>query len=187
MDRDEILSLLTELAERLERRDVRGELLLVGGAAMALAYSSRRSTTDLDAVFEPKQVIYDVAKEIADERELPEKWLNDAVKGFLPGPDPNATVFLEHDGLVVRVASPRYLLAMKLLASRVERDEDDIALLLRLSGVTTAEDALSLVERYYAHRAVPPKVEFLVRELLADLGQARPIGPWPEFLARWQK
>ena len=168
MERDEILTLLTELGDRLERKRVRGELLLVGGAAMALAYSTRRSTADLDAIFEPKKVIYDIARAMAGEHDLPLNWLNDAVKGFMPGPDPNATVFLEHAGLVVRVASPRYLLAMKLLASRIERDEDDIALLLRLSGITTVEEALALVEEYYAHRTVPPKVQFLVRELLAS-------------------
>jgi hypothetical protein len=31
---------------------VRGQVFIVGGAAMALAYSSRRVTKDIDAVFE---------------------------------------------------------------------------------------------------------------------------------------
>ena len=52
MDRMEILGLLAELSERLDERGVRGEMFLVGGAAMALAYSTRRSTSDLDAIFE---------------------------------------------------------------------------------------------------------------------------------------
>ena len=42
----------------LEAEGVHGDLFLVGGAAMALAYSTRRATRDLDAIFEPKQVIY---------------------------------------------------------------------------------------------------------------------------------
>ena len=70
---------------------MRGELFLVGGAAMALAYSTRRSTGDLDAIFEPTSVIYDIAADIARERSLPTTWLNDGVKGFLPGADPNAS------------------------------------------------------------------------------------------------
>lgn len=166
MNRDEITSLLEELAAELAATGTRGELLVVGGAAMALAYSTRRSTSDLDAIFEPKQVIYDAARSIAERRALPTGWLNDAVKGFLPGPDPNATVFLDRPGLVVRIASARYLLAMKLLASRVERDEDDIVVLLRLARITTLDEALALVADLYPAAAIPPKVRYLVAELL---------------------
>ncbi len=90
MDRDQILQLLHELGDRLDGRGVRGEMFLVGGAAMALAYSTRRSTADLDAVFEPKLPIYEVAEAMGREHGLTPAWLNDAVMGFLPGPDPNA-------------------------------------------------------------------------------------------------
>jgi hypothetical protein len=50
VDRDEIRDLLEELSERLAAREMRAELFLVGGAAMALAYATRRSTADLDVV-----------------------------------------------------------------------------------------------------------------------------------------
>jgi len=167
VDRSEIETRLRDLAAELEARGVRGELLVVGGAAMALAYSRRRSTDDLDAVFEPKTVIYDAARAVAAQHALDPGWLNDAVKGLLPGPDPNATVFFDHPGLVVRIASARFLLAMKLLASRVERDEDDIATLLRLSNITEPKEALDLVADLYPKSVIPPNVEYLVRELLA--------------------
>jgi Nucleotidyltransferase of unknown function (DUF6036) len=167
VDRDEILELLQELGRRLDDRGVRGELFLVGGAAMALAYSTRRSTVDLDAVFEPKTTIYEVAAIIAAERDLPAGWLNDGVKGYLPGIDPNALVLFDAVGLRVMVASPRYLLAMKLLASRVERDEDDIRLLLAICGITTVGDALAVVEDLYGRGPVEPRVGYLLAELLA--------------------
>ena len=166
MDRDVIQTLLVELSDELALTEIRGEMLIVGGAAMALAYSTRRSTSDLDAVFEPKTLIYEAAARIATRHSLDAGWLNDAVKGYLPGADPNATVFFDRPGLVVRIASPRYLLAMKLLASRVERDEDDIRVLLRLSNITTANEALVLVSDLYPVAAIPPKVRFHVRELL---------------------
>jgi hypothetical protein len=35
----------------------------------------------------------------------PQNWLNDAVKGFLPGPDPDAQRFYSSDALIVDVAS----------------------------------------------------------------------------------
>jgi hypothetical protein len=53
---------------------------------VALAYSARRATRDLNAVFEPKQVIYEVAHQVGTRHGLPDDWLNDGVKGFLTGP-----------------------------------------------------------------------------------------------------
>ena len=172
MDRTEIEQLLFELSHEIEAEGVRGELLLVGGAAMALAYATRRSTADLDAVFEPKVAIYAAAARVGARHGLDDGWLNDAVKGFLPGPDPNATVFFDRPGLVVRIASARYLLAMKLLASRVERDEDDIRVLLRLCNIVEPTEALAVVADLYPRSEIPAKVEYLVRELLEGPDQS---------------
>ena len=36
-------------------------------------------------------------------------WLNDAVKAFLPGTNPNATTIIDHPALQVQVAAPDYL------------------------------------------------------------------------------
>jgi hypothetical protein len=69
-----------------------------------------------------------------DRHGLSADWLNDAVKGFLPGPDPAATVLFDRPRLAARVASAPYLFAMKVLAARVERDEDDLQLLYTLCG-----------------------------------------------------
>ena len=44
MDRAEIIAALTALGEALERRGLHGEMYVVGGAAIALAYDKRRST-----------------------------------------------------------------------------------------------------------------------------------------------
>ncbi|MQY23578.1 DUF6036 family nucleotidyltransferase [Nocardia macrotermitis] len=65
LDRDEIIRLLTELGTVLAERGEHADIFLVGGAAMALAYSTRRATRDLDAIFEPKQVVYAAAAEVA--------------------------------------------------------------------------------------------------------------------------
>jgi Nucleotidyltransferase of unknown function (DUF6036) len=81
-----ILAALQALGQELTRRGVRGQVFIVGGAAMALAYSTRRVTKDVEAVFEPKSAIYDAAATVAQQLGLPEDWLNDAVKGFMRGP-----------------------------------------------------------------------------------------------------
>ncbi len=165
---DDLRRYLTELGDDLDSTGVRGELFVVGGAAMALAYNTRRATRDIDAVFEPKSIIYEAARRIsARHPELPEDWLNDAVKGFRLGDDPAATVVFDRPGLRVRVASPRYLFAMKIAASRVERDTDDIVALHRLSGFEGVDDALAYVERTYSHLRLEPRVQYLLEELEA--------------------
>jgi Nucleotidyltransferase of unknown function (DUF6036) len=166
LSRDELMSLFDELAAELTANGCHGHVFVVGGAAIALAYNTRRSTRDLDAVFEPKSVVYAAAGRVAEHNGLPADWLNDAVKGFLPGEDPNATTVFDRPGLSVRVASPRYLFAMKAIAARVDRDYDDLIQLYRLSGFTSADDALDCVAEYYSPHLIPPRTEFVVRELL---------------------
>lgn len=166
LDRPVLLSLLEALAVELSSAGVRGEMFIVGGAAMALAYNTRRTTRDVDAVFEPKTAIYQAAERVATERGLDPDWLNDAVKGFLPGHDPGASVLFERPGLAVRVASPRYLLAMKVMAARVERDEDDIARLAELSGMDSVAAVLDLVQAAYPHVQIAPRVQYFLEDVL---------------------
>jgi hypothetical protein len=166
LDRDDILSLLDDLNDELRRRGAHGELFLVGGAALALVYDTTRSTRDLDAVFLPTAVVRTAAAAVAERRGLEIDWLNDAVKGFLPGPDPDSTRYYDGDSLTVDVASARYLLAMKLLASRVETDADDIALLYRRLGFTTVEEGLDLLAQAYKGRTLDPKVQYLLAEIV---------------------
>ena len=83
MEKEQIEFFLEKLSEALERRGVKGEIVLYGGAAMVLALKARPSTKDVDAVFMPKDLIYQAAKEVEDQYGAPESWLNDAVKGFV--------------------------------------------------------------------------------------------------------
>ncbi len=122
LGREDIRALLDDLSAELAARGARAELFLVGGAALAVAYDATRATRDLDAVFIPTGTVRQAAAAVAQHRGLTEDWLNDAVKGFLPGPDPDAQRFYSSDSLIVDVASPRYLLAMKLFAARAEID-----------------------------------------------------------------
>lgn len=166
MDRREILGALAELGGELERRGVQGEMYLVGGAAIALAYDARRSTKDVDAVFEPKLVIYEAAAAVAERLGLAAGWLNDAVKGFLADPDPHAQPVLELPGLRCLAASPRILLALKVLAHRAGEDEDDVTLLAGELGVTTADEVLDLAEETFGER-LEPAARFFVEQLFA--------------------
>lgn len=165
MDRPAILAALGALGQRLVQEGVVADLYIVGGAAIALAYDARRSTRDVDAVFVPKMLVYQAAGRVAQERGLAEGWLNDAVKGFLLGPDPYPTEILELPGLRVEVASAQTVLVMKCLAHRLGEDDDDVRLLadrLRLS----AQEVLDLVERTAGSRLLTPQVQFFVEAVL---------------------
>jgi hypothetical protein len=93
LGREDIRGLLDDLSAELAARGARAELFLVGGAALAVAYDATRATRDLDAVFIPTDVVRRAAAAVAENRGLAQDWLNDAVKGFLPGPDPDAQRF----------------------------------------------------------------------------------------------
>jgi hypothetical protein len=164
MDREEIVALLTALGATLRDRGVDGEMYVVGGAAIALAYDARRSTRDIDAVFEPKLAIYEAAAEVAERFELPAGWLNDAVKGFLAGDDPEAAPVLDVPGLRCLAASPRMLLALKVLAHRVGEDEGDVKFLAEALGLRTSAEILAVAEDVFGDR-LEPAARFFVEEL----------------------
>jgi hypothetical protein len=166
MDRSEIVTALTALGAALDARGTTGELYMVGGAAIAMAFDQRRSTRDIDAVFEPKMIIYEAAAQVADQLGLPVGWLNDAVKGFLV-PDPEASPVLEVPGLRCLAASPRILLALKVLAHRVGEDEDDVRLLAAALGISAAADVLSVAEDVFGDR-LDAAARFFVEELFAS-------------------
>jgi hypothetical protein len=161
-----ILSALQALGAELTREGVRAQIFIVGGAAMALAYSTRRVTKDIHAVFEPKQAVYAAAATVADDLGLPDDWLNDAVKGFMPGPDEAPRPVPDIQGIEETTASPRYLLAMKLMAMRFGEDDEDIGILLGECGIQRAAEALDLLREIYPAREPPAKTRFFLEELL---------------------
>jgi hypothetical protein len=168
ISRSRILDLFRELDADLCRTGVRGEVFVVGGAAMSVAYDARPSTRDVDAIWHPSADVREAAQRVAARHDdIDEDWLNDGVKGFLPGEDHGERqVVYDGDCLGVVAASPEYPLATKLLASRVGRDEDDVLLLYGLCGLTTVEQGLDLVERYYPGRPIEAKVAYFIEDLL---------------------
>lgn len=177
LQRAQILSALARLAELLRNEGVEGELCLLGGTVMVLAFDARPSTKDVDAIFEPASAIRRLAGTVASELELPEDWLNDAAKGFVSSRHEVSGADLpQFPGLRVVAPTAQYLLAMKCMASRIAvgegpDDVGDIRFLLRHLGVRSVADALAVVARYYPANQVPPRTQFLLEELLDEIAE----------------
>lgn len=161
----EILAAFEKLASELARRGIRADVFVVGGAAMALAYAPGRRTRDVDAVFSDPAAVYEAARAVARRTGLPSDWLNDAVRTYVLGPDAGARPVYENESLQVAIASPHYLLAMKLLAARVEQDTGDIRTLYGICGYSTRAEGTRLLERYLPDVAVPERTLDLLEEL----------------------
>jgi len=172
LGRDEIRAALAGLDDELAGSPVKASIFVVGGAAMAIAYDARRSTVDVDAVFAPTREVREAAHRVAERLGLSDDWINDGAKAFLPGDDPDRITVYEGRNVQVAAASPKYPLAMKLLASRVERDQDDIRTLYRLCGFTTAEEGLQVVEEAYPTYVIPPRTRYFLEEMFPghDIG-----------------
>jgi hypothetical protein len=169
LPRPEMLRLLRLLEGELARAGVVGELHLVGGAVMCLVLGARESTRDMDGLFRPARTVREAAARLALAEGLPERWLNDAVKGFL-GPRNEFEPFLDLPHLRVMVASPRYLLAMKCVAMRLGpefHDLEDVRYLLRHLDIRTAAEAMAIVRDYFDEASIPPRAALALEELLA--------------------
>jgi hypothetical protein len=78
----------------------------------------------------------------------------------------------ESESLLVQVPSPEYLLAMKLHASRDERDLEDAATLFSQLGYTTAEQAINLLEATYPTLLLLPRHRHIAQDV-AERAAAR--------------
>ena len=168
LTQSDIRRLFDSLNDELGRSDTKGELFLVGGAVMCLAYSARPSTQDVDAIFRPARKVREAAARVAAREGLSPDWLNDGVKGFVSAQGDFAR-FLELDHLRVMVAQPAYMLAMKCLAMRIGaefHDEDDVRYLLRHLDVRSYAAAVAIVEKYYPLERFPQKTLYALGELL---------------------
>jgi len=168
LSKADIRRLLTLLDAELAAENVVGELYLVGGAVMCLALDARESTRDVDAFFRPTRLIREAAARVASRAGVPDSWLNDAVKSYL-SPRGEYALYLELEHLRVFVAQPAYLLAMKCAAMRFGEefhDLDDVRYLLRYLNVSTREEALAIVLRYFDEEHILPKTRLVLEELL---------------------
>jgi hypothetical protein len=156
------------------------DLAIYGESALMLASNFRIATQDVDAVVEDDQgQVTQWAEAIAQTRNWPHDWLNDGVRTYL---SPNVNGLQEHHalfraypseqepGLRVFVPSPEYMLAMKLMAMRLDptggrSDLADILNLIDVVGLKTPEDVVDFAARFYPEANISGRLRLGIREL----------------------
>lgn len=161
------MTALTKLNERLAAMDVRAECYLVGGAVMCLALQARPATKDVDGWFTEPQAVRRAARDVAHELGLPDDWLNDAAKAFIPA-GAGFERWESYSHLDVSVADDRTLLAMKCAAARTAEDSSDIRFLANRLGLRSSAQVLDIALAYYPADALPIRARLLVEEMFDD-------------------
>ena len=162
-----MVAALGEVGAELENRKISAKLYLVGGAVMVLAHDSRDSTFDVDGDFYPRDIVFQIAQEVAIRRGLPTDWLNAAANGFIPVfKSPDWRPLYRFGSLEVLATDDRTMLAMKIRASRGSRDEPDIAVLLKACTISSVEQAMQLYVEYFPEDPAPERARLILKNIL---------------------
>lgn len=169
MTRWQVVACLEELAERASESGVEGRVILVGGAALTLAYDRPQATVDIDVAASPSGPLLEIAATMASRYGLQANWLNQDAVGFMPHEDFETTVVIERPGITIEAAPAGVLLAMKLRACRASKDSYDVAWLLRQCDIRSVEEAVSQLDRFFPEEEMPEHGRTLVEALLGDV------------------
>jgi hypothetical protein len=195
-DRDALLDAFDRIGRAAALAGTKLQIAVYGGSALMLASNFRFATEDVD-VSELEHPLPGwlaaVVDEIAKENGWLDDWFNDGVAFHL---SPLADRALDHlefgtfprdgtpPGLAISVPSAEYLLALKLKAARItdplrgETERLDILNLMQVVGISTAEDAIALLGRYFpVSAASSEKQRFLLKNMNRKGGNDAPKYP----------
>lgn len=193
--RDALLDAFDRIGRAAALAGTKLQIAVYGGSALMLASNFRFATEDVD-VSELERPLPDwlaaVVEKIATQNSWQSDWFNDGVAFHLSSLADRALDHLEFGtfprdgsppGLVVSVPSAEYLLALKLKAIRVtdpvrgETERLDLNL-MKVVGISTAEDAIALFGRYFpVSAASAEKQRFLLKNMNHEGGLDAPKYP----------
>jgi hypothetical protein len=193
--RDALLDAFDQIGRAAVLAGTKLQIAVYGGSALMLASNFRFATEDVDVSELARPLpawLAVVLREIARENHWHDDWFNDGVAFHLSSLADRAADHLEFGtfprdgtpGLVVSVPSAEYLLALKLKAARVmdplrgETERLDILNLMQVVGISTAEEAIVLLGRYFpVSAASPEKQRFILKNMNREGGVDAPKYP----------
>lgn len=161
----DIESCFNEINKKLSDRGKYGEIVIAGGAALALLFNARKATKDIDALFKPSKEFREIIEEIAMERDLEKDWLNDGVKGFFTD-RLKTDLYKEYSNLSIYSINAEGLLALKLTSARTEtNDVQDSIILMKHLNIKNEEQLFDIVQKYTNINQQTPKCNFFIQEV----------------------
>jgi hypothetical protein len=139
------------------------------------------------------------AQTVAARRGWPRDWLNDGVRTYL---SPAVESFAQHTlfrtypseqtpGLRLFVPTPEYMLAMKLMALRIEpgsnrNDLEDILNLMQVTGLKEKSDIVEFAARFYPEARTSGRLMLSLDHLWNEYSRRlqRPAHESPQYLGR---
>lgn len=194
--RDALLDAFDQIGRAAAQAGTKLQIAVYGGSALMPVSNFRFATEDVD-VSELGRPLPDwlaaVTEKIARANGWRNDWFNDGVAFHLSALADGALDHLEFGtfprdgtspGLVVSVPSAEYLLALKLKAARVtdpvrgETERLDILNLMKIVGISTVEDAIAVLGRYFpVSAASSEKQQFLLKNMNLEGGIDAPKYP----------
>ena len=195
-DRDALLDAFDQIGRAAVLAGTKLQIAVYGGSALMIASNFRFATEDVD-VSQLEHPLPDwlaaVVREIAEKNRWQDDWFNDGVAFHLSSLADRSIDHLEFGtfprdstppGLAVSVPSAEYLLALKLKAARImdplrgETERLDILNLMRVVGISTVEDAIALLGKYFpVSAASSEKQRFLLKNINREGGIDAPKYP----------
>lgn len=174
-DRNDLKELLEIFCVRVNEAGISGTISIVGGAAILLAYDPfRDQTEDIDALYPHSRAMDKIILKIAEERGIQSDWLNGAAEEFVPYGITDAWVdYKEIHGIQLRIATPEFLLAMKLAAGRPLRDFRDLTLLIDMLQINSMEECRVILKKFNIRRAISQDtVDFVEKTVELNRGDS---------------
>jgi len=140
------------------------EIILIGGASVAINYNFRDMTTDADALIKANAAIKDAINRVGDKNNLPHGWMNDSFKNTPSYTDKLRSVSVHHRKyygvLEIRTIKDKYLIAMKAMSGRQYKfDLSDIVGILSehnsIGNPISRESINNAIIELYGHKPLP--------------------------------
>lgn len=175
LNRDTCLTALKYLGEAAKKRGIKLEIAIYGGAAMILRFDVRERTNDIDVKVRgmtPAE-LFPLSLDIGEELGLEPGWINTAISIFTSSVEEMADFDCIDicDNLSVFLASPQYLLAMKIMAMRLDAESHDVAdinFLLDKLELENFDEILEIVKAYYPEDKIKAESKSGLKQILLE-------------------
>jgi|SRR5882672_9698784 len=155
------------------------DIAIYGGSCLMLASNFRVTTADVDAVaMSDQHFIDEAAQTIAARHNWSADWFNDGVRTYL---SPNVDAPDHHEllraypndsapGVRIFVPTAEYMLAMKLMAGRIDaasgaKDLADILNLIEVTGITSKDEIVNFAAGFYPEARASGRLLLAIDEL----------------------